>query len=249
MGWIAFACRVFVNDWTAAAVMILNCCGKRVETTQCCLVLAIRVHYDSHNAHEKVTALCWRVCVPCPRYPDELLQYLRLIQLNKEQLLNRSLEDLDFDRKQTDVNELMVLDSLIDACNATLAGYPTTVSYAILFTMGTVLHGVDCRFCYVLFDMARCSVGDFRLRARVGRGELMPYYRSAVIYRPIILILERTEDDVLSSTDRLWGGCCKRGLATQSEISGHGHASVGRESMPSQNSSHPHTDCIDFMAH
>ncbi|CAM9949032.1 unnamed protein product, partial [Sphacelaria rigidula] len=60
------------------------------------------------------------------RYPDELLQYLRLIQLNKEQLLNRSLEDLDFDRKQTDVNELMVLDSLIDACNATLAGYPTT---------------------------------------------------------------------------------------------------------------------------
>lgn len=60
------------------------------------------------------------------RYPDELLQYLRLIQLNKEQLLDRRLVDLDFDRKQTDVNELMVLDSLVDACNAAILGYPTT---------------------------------------------------------------------------------------------------------------------------
>lgn len=56
-----------------------------------------------------------------------MLQYLRLIQLNKEQLLDRRLVDLDFDRKQTDVNELMVLDSLVDACNAAILGYPTTV--------------------------------------------------------------------------------------------------------------------------
>ena len=61
------------------------------------------------------------------RYPDELLQYLRLIQLNKEQLGNRTLEDLLFEKKQTDVNELMVLDSLAEACLATIEGYPTTV--------------------------------------------------------------------------------------------------------------------------
>eukprot|EP00752_Nemacystus_decipiens_P006075 g5483.t1 len=60
------------------------------------------------------------------RYPDELLQYLRLIQLNKDQLRGRSLEDLSFEKKQTDVNELMVLDSLVEACKATIAGYPTT---------------------------------------------------------------------------------------------------------------------------
>lgn len=61
------------------------------------------------------------------RYPDELLQYLRLIQLNKDQLRGRTLEDLMFEKKQTDVNELMVLDSLVEACKATIAGYPTTV--------------------------------------------------------------------------------------------------------------------------
>ncbi|CAM9726295.1 unnamed protein product [Laminaria digitata] len=60
------------------------------------------------------------------RYPDELLQYLRLIQLNKAQLGNRTLEDLLFEKKQTDVNELMVLDSLAEACLATIEGYPTT---------------------------------------------------------------------------------------------------------------------------
>lgn len=32
-----------------------------------------------------------------------------------------------FEKKQTDVNELMVLDSLVEACKATIAGYPTTV--------------------------------------------------------------------------------------------------------------------------
>ena len=32
-----------------------------------------------------------------------------------------------FEKKQTDVNELMVLDSLADACLATIEGYPTTV--------------------------------------------------------------------------------------------------------------------------
>lgn len=61
------------------------------------------------------------------RYPDELLQYLRLTQLNKDQLRGRTLEDLMFEKKQTDVNELMVLDSLAEACKATIAGYPTTV--------------------------------------------------------------------------------------------------------------------------
>eukprot|EP00903_Cladosiphon_okamuranus_P014462 g13418.t1 len=60
------------------------------------------------------------------RYPDELLQYLRLVQLNKDQLRGRTLEDLSFEKKQTDVNELMVLDSLVEACKATIAGYPTT---------------------------------------------------------------------------------------------------------------------------
>ncbi|CAM9583301.1 unnamed protein product, partial [Ectocarpus fasciculatus] len=60
------------------------------------------------------------------RYPDELLQYLRLIQLNADQLRGRTLEDLSFEKKQTDVNELMVLDSLVEACKATIAGYPTT---------------------------------------------------------------------------------------------------------------------------
>lgn len=69
-----------------------------------------------------------RLAYPCRRYPDELLQYLRLVQLNKAQLRERTLEDLMFERKQTDVNELMVLDSLIEACQITLAGYPTTVS-------------------------------------------------------------------------------------------------------------------------
>lgn len=56
-----------------------------------------------------------------------MLQFLRLIQLNKEQLGRRSLEDLDFTRKQTDINELMVLDSISEACAAAIAGYPTTV--------------------------------------------------------------------------------------------------------------------------
>lgn len=55
------------------------------------------------------------------------MQYLRLIQLNKDQLRGRTLEDLSFEKKQTDVNELMVLDSLAEACKATIAGYPTTV--------------------------------------------------------------------------------------------------------------------------
>lgn len=32
-----------------------------------------------------------------------------------------------FEKKQTDVNELMVLDSLVEACKATIGGYPTTV--------------------------------------------------------------------------------------------------------------------------
>lgn len=67
---------------------------------------------------------------PDYRYPDELLQYLRLIQLNKDQLRGRTLEDLSFEKKQTDVNELMVLDSLAEACKATIAGYPTTVGPA-----------------------------------------------------------------------------------------------------------------------
>lgn len=62
------------------------------------------------------------------RYPDELLQYLRLIQLNRDQLRGKTLEDLMFEKKQTDVNELMVLDSLIEACNTALEGYPTTAS-------------------------------------------------------------------------------------------------------------------------
>lgn len=81
--------------------------------------------------------LSYNLPLSCCRYPDELLQYLRLVQLNKAQLRERTLEDLMFERKQTDVNELMVLDSLIEACQATLAGYPTTVSHpppALSFT-------------------------------------------------------------------------------------------------------------------
>ncbi|CAM9775772.1 unnamed protein product [Discosporangium mesarthrocarpum] len=60
------------------------------------------------------------------RYPDELLQYLRLVQLNTEQLRGRFLEDLKFERKLTDVNELMVLDAIAKACTMALEGYPTT---------------------------------------------------------------------------------------------------------------------------
>ncbi|CAM9250188.1 unnamed protein product, partial [Choristocarpus tenellus] len=60
------------------------------------------------------------------RYPDELLQYLRLVQLNPDQLKGRTLEDLQFEKKLTDVNELMVLDGLTEACMKALAGYPTT---------------------------------------------------------------------------------------------------------------------------
>lgn len=62
------------------------------------------------------------------RYPDELLQYLRLVHLNKAQLHGRSLDDLDLTRRETDVNELMVLESISEACQAAIAQYPTTVS-------------------------------------------------------------------------------------------------------------------------
>lgn len=84
---------------------------------------SLKYHFCTLAIFAFATFPLWRF----PRYPDELLQYLRLIQLNKEQLMNRTLEDLRFERKQTDVNELMVLDSLVDACTATIAGYPTTV--------------------------------------------------------------------------------------------------------------------------
>lgn len=70
------------------------------------------------------------------------MQYLRLIQLNKAQLRERALEDLAFEKKQTDVNELMVLDSLVVACKATIAGYPTTASIVCYLLKFKIRHDV-----------------------------------------------------------------------------------------------------------
>ena len=78
------------------------------------------------------------------RYPDELLQYLRLIQLNRDQLRDKTLEDLMFEKKQTDVNELMVLDSLVEACKTTLEGYPTTASTCCTLEDHPLLYSSYC---------------------------------------------------------------------------------------------------------
>ncbi|KAG5188740.1 putative ribulose-1,5-bisphosphate carboxylase/oxygenase small subunit N-methyltransferase I [Tribonema minus] len=61
------------------------------------------------------------------RYPDEALQYLRLICLAPED--NKAgveLDRLEFANKISDANELRVLSLIQAACEAALEGYPTT---------------------------------------------------------------------------------------------------------------------------
>ncbi|CAM9474308.1 unnamed protein product, partial [Chrysoparadoxa australica] len=58
------------------------------------------------------------------RYPDELLQYLRLACLERDDLAGRELSELSYEDKLNDKNEMLVLEEMRFACERALAGYP-----------------------------------------------------------------------------------------------------------------------------
>lgn len=59
------------------------------------------------------------------RYPDEVLQYLRLACLEPRDA-KKTLDDIEFSEVISNTNELQVLQSIQDACTAALTKYPTT---------------------------------------------------------------------------------------------------------------------------
>jgi len=60
------------------------------------------------------------------RYPVEMLEYLRLMLLTSDDLGGRELEDFDYSRTISSMNEALVLSSIIYACESQLSKYPTT---------------------------------------------------------------------------------------------------------------------------
>jgi histone-lysine N-methyltransferase SETD3 len=65
---------------------------------------------------------------PCyaDRYPVELLEFLRLMQLTVEDTRGKPLKDFDYSRTLSAANEAAVLNSVIDAVKRQLSKYPNT---------------------------------------------------------------------------------------------------------------------------
>lgn len=65
---------------------------------------------------------------PCyaDRYPVELLEFLRLMQMTPEDTRGKPLEEFDFSRTISTANEAAVLTSVIDAVKRQLSKYPNT---------------------------------------------------------------------------------------------------------------------------
>eukprot|EP00814_Leptocylindrus_danicus_P000943 CAMPEP_0116023106 /NCGR_PEP_ID=MMETSP0321-20121206/11391_1 /TAXON_ID=163516 /ORGANISM="Leptocylindrus danicus var. danicus, Strain B650" /LENGTH=543 /DNA_ID=CAMNT_0003494317 /DNA_START=236 /DNA_END=1867 /DNA_ORIENTATION=+ len=65
---------------------------------------------------------------PCyaDRYPIEMLEYLRLMQMTPEDTRGRPLRDFDFSRTISAANEAAVLSSIIDAITRQLGKYPNS---------------------------------------------------------------------------------------------------------------------------
>lgn len=65
---------------------------------------------------------------PCyaDRYPVEMLEFLRLMQMTPEDTRSKPLKDFDYSRTISAANESAVLRSVIDAVRRQLTKYPTT---------------------------------------------------------------------------------------------------------------------------
>jgi histone-lysine N-methyltransferase SETD3 len=65
---------------------------------------------------------------PCyaDRYPVEMLEYLRLMQMTPEDTRGKPLSEFDYSRTISAANEAAVLTSVIDAVNRQLSKYPQT---------------------------------------------------------------------------------------------------------------------------
>ena len=65
---------------------------------------------------------------PCyaDRYPVEMLEYLRLMQMTPEDTRGKSLAEFDYSRTISPANEAAVLTSVIDAVRRQLSKYPQT---------------------------------------------------------------------------------------------------------------------------
>lgn len=65
---------------------------------------------------------------PCyaDRYPVELLEFLRLMQMTPEDTRGKPLQDFDYSRTISTANEAAVLNSVIEAVNRQLSKYPNT---------------------------------------------------------------------------------------------------------------------------
>ena len=65
---------------------------------------------------------------PCyaDRYPTEMIEYLRLMQMTPEDTRGRPLGDFDYSRTISAANEAAALSSVVDAVKRQLSKYPTT---------------------------------------------------------------------------------------------------------------------------
>jgi len=65
---------------------------------------------------------------PCyfDRYPTEMLEYLRLMQMTLDDTKGKSIDDFDYSRTISAANEACVLRCIIDAVKNQLSKYPTT---------------------------------------------------------------------------------------------------------------------------
>mmetsp|Transcript_22193 Transcript_22193/g.49553 ORF Transcript_22193/g.49553 Transcript_22193/m.49553 type:complete len:589 (+) Transcript_22193:93-1859(+) len=65
---------------------------------------------------------------PCyaDRYPTEMIEYLRLMQMTPEDTRGRPLADFDYSRTISAANEAAALSSVVDAVKRQLSRYPTT---------------------------------------------------------------------------------------------------------------------------
>lgn len=65
---------------------------------------------------------------PCyaDRYPTEMLEFLRLMQMTPDDTRGKPLKDFDYSRTVSAANEAAVLNSVIDAVRRQLSKYPNT---------------------------------------------------------------------------------------------------------------------------
>ena len=83
---------------------------------------------DEKRAYLEQSGRDQTVDFPCyaDRYPIEMLQYLRLMQMTPDDTRGRPLSDFDYSRTISAANEAAVLTSIIDAVRSQLAKYPST---------------------------------------------------------------------------------------------------------------------------